>query len=519
VRYFLGFPACGISALAVYLLSEDKGTKNLLSSKWSGSLKVVAAGFAAYGVFTGLIVPDADIYAARHINYTAFIDVFKMPVQVLRCLAAAVISAYLARAVPLSLRVKFQFYSGVIITLLVALMISHIIGSSKIKHLAGQSLILIEEGKAIQDMGISLESMDRYMRYESYTDINKYLQLKESFDKAAHQYLGIHCEFRMDPDNNSEIALIRKIHRVYMKYTDAFEKKMSHKKLEILYYDLKNTIDNLLAIHVNEGETIQKKVMAILSSTMNSEIAGLFGFALFFLLSSYILGRIFIGPIHSLKNGIEALKNGHYDNRIELRSGDEFQDFAEEYNEMAIAITERNNTLEKARREMELLSITDQMTGLYNNRYFNSALKKEIRRSARHHDPLVLIIVDIDHFKNINDAYGHPVGDEVLSALGDIFREALRKIDIPCRYGGEEFALILPSTEKPHAMEIAERLRKTVEFARFPFMNTSFDEGITISLGVACYPLDASSEHELIVKADNALYKSKSDGRNMVTAC
>jgi two-component system cell cycle response regulator len=163
-------------------------------------------------------------------------------------------------------------------------------------------------------------------------------------------------------------------------------------------------------------------------------------------------------------------------------------------------------------------AITDALTQLHNKRHFSNSLETEMERTRRGQQPTSLILVDLDHFKSINDTFGHPVGDRVLIAAASILKSELRMIDIPCRYGGEEFAIILPSTPILTAIQVAERLRCVLA-------NTEIDAGgvrlsVTGSFGVAAfYPNQKrATPVSLLERADKKLYQAKSDGRNRVCA-
>ncbi|MEC0177508.1 sensor domain-containing diguanylate cyclase [Paenibacillus favisporus] len=156
------------------------------------------------------------------------------------------------------------------------------------------------------------------------------------------------------------------------------------------------------------------------------------------------------------------------------------------------------------------LSVTDKLTGLKNRRYFQEQLDSRLSGEPESGRPLSLAILDIDHFKQVNDTWGHPAGDEVLVRLGEVLTACSREGDIPARLGGEEFVLILPDTDAPEASERAERLRTAAEKADWPVGR------ITVSVGVATASA-GDTEATLLKKADEALYASKTHGRNQST--
>lgn len=162
--------------------------------------------------------------------------------------------------------------------------------------------------------------------------------------------------------------------------------------------------------------------------------------------------------------------------------------------------------------EIERLAITDGLTGLFNHRHFQERLSQEFSRIDRFSEPLSVLIIDIDHFKKINDTYGHPVGDAVLKGVADKIRKTIRNIDISARYGGEEFAVILIGTDERGAMNMAERLRKAVMNKTFSADKNTFS--VTISIGISTYTKGIKRKEELIEKADKALYRAKNSGRN-----
>lgn len=171
------------------------------------------------------------------------------------------------------------------------------------------------------------------------------------------------------------------------------------------------------------------------------------------------------------------------------------------------------------------LAIRDELTGIYNRRHFLQMLNLEIKRAERYERPLSLLMIDVDHFKNFNDTYGHLKGDEVLKELAQLLKKNLREVDILARYGGEEFVVMLTDTNMKDAISVASKLRELVQMNLIidtPKAITSQGEAllknITISVGVSSYPECSSSPEELLNSADMALYMAKHKGRNKVYA-
>ncbi|MGE4357213.1 MAG: diguanylate cyclase [Candidatus Omnitrophota bacterium] len=161
-----------------------------------------------------------------------------------------------------------------------------------------------------------------------------------------------------------------------------------------------------------------------------------------------------------------------------------------------------------------ILSNTDYITRLWNHGRFQQLMNEEIKKSLENKTPVSIIMLDIDNFKNYNDTLGHQAGDKVLQEIGNIIRDNVRKNDWACRYGGEEFAIILPQTNKEDTVKFAERLRAKIESHKFPHEEIQPLQKITVSIGVATFPEDASSKDELIYKADMAMLEAKKKGRN-----
>jgi diguanylate cyclase (GGDEF)-like protein len=167
---------------------------------------------------------------------------------------------------------------------------------------------------------------------------------------------------------------------------------------------------------------------------------------------------------------------------------------------------------------LEKLIFVDRLTSLWNRAYFDVQIEREIERANRMGTSVALLMVDVDHFKRINDRFGHQAGDQALAHVAAIIRSNIRQIDLAARYGGEEFAVLLPSVTRARAARTAERLRRVVADARFGDIVPALgDSRVSISLGFALYPDDAATAKQLIDRADRvALYAAKSRGRNRV---
>ena len=249
---------------------------------------------------------------------------------------------------------------------------------------------------------------------------------------------------------------------------------------------------------------------------------------------SYIIVRPVGRITEFLRSNVD--EKGQLDGKLPIVSNDEFGHLALQFNTLGEQLSqanqklhskmesadrrllETNQQLKQLNDEFKLLSITDPLTGLFNRRHFDELMETEVGLSNRHGDPNSIMLIDIDHFKAINDTYGHYVGDLVLKAMTNILQENLRSTDAICRIGGEEFAVLCKRADKKDAVELAEKLRIVIE--ETPMAPESDDElMITVSIGVASVP-DAgktTTAKQLYKDVDKALYYSKNNGRNLVT--
>ncbi|HEY4484868.1 MAG TPA: diguanylate cyclase [Nitrospiria bacterium] len=229
----------------------------------------------------------------------------------------------------------------------------------------------------------------------------------------------------------------------------------------------------------------------------------------------------------TIETAIEALRFGAYDFLVKpfedltkipdvIKRALHKRRIGHENRRIMDELQRKNGELLKSNLEIREQAVRDGLTGLYNFRFFQEALKNEVIRSKRHGRRLCLLMIDVDYFKGYNDRHGHPMGDQVLKDLGRIFIDRMRQSDFVARYGGEEFAVILPETDRTQGLNVAEDIRNRVERHRFSQKESKWMEKITVSIGVAEYPRDGLEVERIIEQADSALYEAKASGRNRV---
>jgi two-component system cell cycle response regulator len=193
-----------------------------------------------------------------------------------------------------------------------------------------------------------------------------------------------------------------------------------------------------------------------------------------------------------------------------------------DYNEMAARVKTQirrkkyQDALKSNYQQTISRAITDGLTGLYNRHYLNAHLDNLVRQSLNNNKPLSIVIMDMDHFKQVNDTYGHDVGDQVLKQLSDIIIKSIRSADLAARFGGEEFVVLMPETDTQQASDAAERIRKTIENTPFKVTHEVGELKKTVSIGVAFLNEMGDTGAALLKRADEALYRAKNSGRNKV---
>ena len=226
--------------------------------------------------------------------------------------------------------------------------------------------------------------------------------------------------------------------------------------------------------------------------------------------------RLILRSIRQLLDTADRVRAGDLTARTGFHQRrDELSQVGLALDEMAQALQLREKELKQAMQDLREQSITDPLTGLYNRRYLLELLPRELVRAGRNGTHIAVIMVDVDYFKRINDSFGHDAGDLALRAIGPLLKQSIRRSDIACRFGGEEFLLILPEATSEGAARRAEAIRAAIKLLNLIHLGRALG-AITASLGVALYPDHASDADALLRSADESLYKAKDGGRDRV---
>ncbi|MEE2903344.1 MAG: diguanylate cyclase [Myxococcota bacterium] len=253
------------------------------------------------------------------------------------------------------------------------------------------------------------------------------------------------------------------------------------------------------------------------------------------------MSTVVLRPLRTLTSSMQELHAGSLDTRIPTVMSGEMGELARGFNDMAEELEDYTRTLEqnveersrevrKKTRELERLNLqlhyavnkletlvrTDELTGVYNRRYLTEALQIEIRKSARTGRPFSVAMMDVDHFKRLNDEYGHAIGDHVLATVAGLLKEKLRSTDVVARYGGEEFVIIFFDTSKSSAFAVSEGLRALIAETSFDTEAVQIRQPVTVSIGISTCPTDGGDGNVILEKADEAMYAAKKNGRNQV---
>lgn len=231
------------------------------------------------------------------------------------------------------------------------------------------------------------------------------------------------------------------------------------------------------------------------------------------------MGHSIVKPLQDLSNATKHIVEGDLDVRLSINRKDELGQLAHTFNQMAEKLLQKrakiianNQAMKLKNKQLQALSVTDGLTGLYNRNKLNMIITDQLARYKRNHRPFAVLMMDVDHFKTLNDSLGHIVGDKILSTVAKILKQSIRSVDFAARYGGDEFIIILTETTVKEALITAERIRSQV----VEIIHGSDEKKITVTLSIGivqCQPEDINPTI-LLTRADKALYAAKHAGRN-----
>jgi len=261
-------------------------------------------------------------------------------------------------------------------------------------------------------------------------------------------------------------------------------------------------------------ETSKKDALLPLATFRRQIIFMALTLAAIFLIPALILARALILPLEELSRVSKRIKTGEPGLQVTTRIGGELGEFISTFNSMSVSLKDSIEEITVKSEELRLITITDPLTGGYNRRYIEDYLARELELANRTRDPLTILMVDLDYFKEYNDTHGHIAGDMALKQLEKVLVKTVRKSDVVARYGGEEWIICLSHTDSEGGVKIAEKLRKSVE--KTVFWMKGQETMITVSIGVATAPEDGTYYAEIVDAADTAMYLAKARGRNQL---
>lgn len=264
--------------------------------------------------------------------------------------------------------------------------------------------------------------------------------------------------------------------------------------------------DEILTINRLELDRARQEMRSLLAQSRRTALLLSVMAILVVLLSGIGFAMALLYPLRDLQGGIRQMAQGELDVQIPVTTEDEIGEIADAFNRAA-------RTIREQREQLVYETITDGLTGVFNQRHFRKLIRQEIERARRSDAPVTLLMMDIDHFKRYNDTFGHEFGNEVLKRVVRIVKDQLREIDMLARYGGDELAVLLPNTHPEQAQHLAGRILSAIAQSSLMRPDSSSAPRLTVSMGGAGFPTDALTAEDLISRADEALYAAKQGGR------
>lgn len=258
------------------------------------------------------------------------------------------------------------------------------------------------------------------------------------------------------------------------------------------------------------AEIARAEAYARVSRQRNVALITLGGLVIAVGFAAYVLALTVARPLERLTAGATQVGDGDFEVHVPVLDYGEVGYLTRAFNKMVTQLRDGREQLAAINVALETLSVTDGLTGLFNHKHLMQTLGTEVARAQRHKHPLSVLMIDVDHFKQYNDRFGHQMGDKLLADIAALFKRTTRSIDYAARYGGDEFLLLLHEVASADALLLADRVRSAVAAAAFG----PGDHKITVSIGVASYPEHGETVETVIASADTALYKAKRGGRN-----
>ncbi|MES0491579.1 MAG: diguanylate cyclase [Leptospirales bacterium] len=439
------------------------------------------------------------------------------------------------------MRVRTRLMIGyvLVLTILVTIGLTAFISRMLLVERLDQLAHVAKEIDYIQQLSIKIEQL--LMPANDYLISGDPIE-KEKYDRKYMEFVDDNKFIGGDekPHSKFTIALMLKIKELDKKAQAIFSipsksLNVSRTKEIALMYEMDKVGEQAYNIINDHAITDRGELDIILSSSAKTLvlinwILGLGVMFVIIIMAFFIryLDHTIRAPIESLSEKIRGVSQGRW-TKIELNDSGEFSNLAEEFNvmvgrlsnfydELEDKVKYRTEQLDTLNHKLKNLAVKDGLTGLYNHRYFYEKLKEEFTRVKRYGKTVVLLMIDIDHFKQYNDEFGHVAGDFILKEVAANLQKESRETDTVARYGGEEFVIIAPEMLHEQALPFAERVRALIADSEFKNKQILTGKSLTISIGVGVYPGDGDTYDELIQAADKALYRAKESGRNKVVA-
>jgi diguanylate cyclase (GGDEF)-like protein len=379
---------------------------------------------------------------------------------------------------------------------------------------------------AFQSSRLRVIAADQALRMrlvECRTKISSIEQLFGDDALSAEQLAEIQSKLRIECARFSELGRSSQVQPEsvlgqWLKHRKPLAVPVSHEALQLMVVDLDGMITQMSAEIATDNELLATSLhwyLAFISVLLIAVVLA----AGRLIVSNY---RHSIIPLHQLSQRLTQLNCNLPESLHDTAEAAEHlltePEPSDEIRSVTESVASMCHDIEEKNRKLDELYIRDEKTGLYNYRHFKEHLIIDVERARRFNGDIALAMIDIDHFKLYNDRFGHVVGDKVLARIAEIITQECRATDIPARFGGDEFAVLFPKTDRGTALEIAERLRNIIRAEPFEHEHHLPDGQLTVSIGVASWPDDATDCYSLINNADKALYKAKYSGRDQILA-